>query len=83
MRRTVMADKGPAPADPYSHAVVSNGFVLVSDHGAVNPETGNMPDVSADQVLPKPIERIESLRSALRFRVPLEGNSVNELEVVR
>jgi hypothetical protein len=31
---------------------------------------------------PNPIERIESLRS-LRFRVPLEGNSVNELEVVR
>ena len=30
-----------------------------------------------------PIERIESLRSVLHFRVPLEGNSVNELEVVR
>jgi enamine deaminase RidA (YjgF/YER057c/UK114 family) len=26
MRRTVMADKGPAPAGPYSHAVVANGF---------------------------------------------------------
>ena len=83
MRRTVMADKGPAPAGPYSHAVVANGFVFVSGQGRVNPETGNMPDVSADQVLPKPIERIESLRSALRFRVPLEGNSVNELEVMR
>jgi enamine deaminase RidA (YjgF/YER057c/UK114 family) len=49
-----MADKGPAPADPYSHAVVSNGFVLVSDHGAVNPETGNMPDAFADQVSRSP-----------------------------
>jgi hypothetical protein len=29
-----------------------------------------------------PIDRIESVRPALRFRVPLEGNSVNELEVV-
>jgi enamine deaminase RidA (YjgF/YER057c/UK114 family) len=83
MRRTVMADKGPAPAGPYSHAVVANGFMFVSDHGAVNPETGNMLDASADQVLPKSIERIESLRSALRFQVPLEGNSVNELEVMR
>jgi enamine deaminase RidA (YjgF/YER057c/UK114 family) len=83
MRRTVMADKGPAPAGPYSHAVVANGFTFVSDHGAVNPETGNMLDASADQVLPKSIERIESLRSALRFQVPLEGNSVNELEVMR
>jgi hypothetical protein len=30
-----------------------------------------------------PIERIESLRSALHFRLLLEGNSVNDLEVVR
>jgi 2-iminobutanoate/2-iminopropanoate deaminase len=30
MRRTVMADKGPAPAGLYSHAVVANGFVFVS-----------------------------------------------------
>jgi len=30
-----------------------------------------------------PIERVESLRSALHFRVSLERNSVNELEVVR
>jgi enamine deaminase RidA (YjgF/YER057c/UK114 family) len=38
MKRTVMADKGPAPAGPYSHAVVANGFVFVSGQGAVNPE---------------------------------------------
>jgi hypothetical protein len=50
MRRTVMADKGPAPAGPYSHAVVANGFVFVSGQGPVNPETGNMPDAFADQV---------------------------------
>ena len=56
MRRTVMADKGPAPAGLYSHAVVANGFVFVSGQGRVNPETGNMPDAFADQVLPKPID---------------------------
>ena len=81
MRRTVMTDKGPAPAGPYSHAVVPNGFVFVSGQGTVNPETGNMPDAFADQVLPKPIERIEALQSALRFRVRL-GNA-DELEVMR
>jgi hypothetical protein len=80
--RTVVADKGPAPADPYSHVVVANGFVFVSGQGAVNPETGNMPDAFADQVLPKPFERIESLRSILSFRVPL-GAGAHELEVLR
>ena len=50
MRKTVMADKGPAPAGPYSHAVVSGGFVFISGQGPVNPETGAMPDAFADQV---------------------------------
>ena len=45
-----MADKGPAPAGPYSHAVVANGFVFISGQGPVNPETGVMPDAFADQV---------------------------------
>lgn len=50
MRKTVMADKGPAPAGPYSHAVVANGFVFISGQGPVNPKTGAMPDAFADQV---------------------------------
>jgi 2-iminobutanoate/2-iminopropanoate deaminase len=50
MRKTVMADKGPAPAGPYSHAVVANSFVFISGQGPVNPETGAMPDAFADQV---------------------------------
>ena len=50
MRKTVIADKGPAPAGPYSHAVVANGFVFISGQGPVNPETGAMPDAFADQV---------------------------------
>jgi 2-iminobutanoate/2-iminopropanoate deaminase len=50
MRKTVMADKGPAPAGPYSHAVVANGFVFVSGQGPVNSETGTMPDAFSDQV---------------------------------
>jgi 2-iminobutanoate/2-iminopropanoate deaminase len=45
-----MADKGPAPAGPYSHAVVANGFVFISGQGPVNPETGAAPDAFADQV---------------------------------
>jgi 2-iminobutanoate/2-iminopropanoate deaminase len=50
MRKTVTADRGPAPAGPYSHAVVANGFVFISGQGPVNPETGTMPDAFADQV---------------------------------
>ncbi len=50
MRKTIMADKGPAPAGPYSHAVVANGFVFISGQGPVNPETGAMLDAFADQV---------------------------------
>jgi len=50
MRKTVMADKGPAPAGPYSHAVIANGFVFISGQGPANPETGEMPDAFADQV---------------------------------
>lgn len=50
MRKTVMAEKGPQPAGPYSHAVVSGGFVFVSGQGPVNPETGTMPDAFKDQV---------------------------------
>jgi 2-iminobutanoate/2-iminopropanoate deaminase len=50
MRRTVMAERGPAPAGPYSHAVIANGFVYLSGQGPVDPDTGTMPDSFADQV---------------------------------
>ena len=50
MRETVMAGKGPKPAGPYSHAVVSGGFVFISGQGPVDPETGAMPDAFAEQV---------------------------------
>src|SRR5215211_2933188 len=50
MKKTVMAEKGPAPAGPYFHAVVADGFVFISGQGPVNPETGTMPEVFADQV---------------------------------
>lgn len=45
-----MAEGGPAPAGPYSHAVVAGGFVFISGQGPVNPETGTMPDAFKDQV---------------------------------
>ncbi len=50
MRETITAEKGPKPAGPYSHAVVSGGFVFVSGQGPVDPETGAMPDAFEDQV---------------------------------
>ena len=50
MKKTVMAEKGPAGAGPFSHAVVANGFVFISGQGPVDPETGTMPDAFVDQV---------------------------------
>jgi len=50
MRQTVMAENGPPPAGPYSHAVVAGGFAFISGQGPVNPETGTMPDAFPDQV---------------------------------
>ena len=50
MRKTVIAEKGPAPVGPYSPAVVANGFVFVSGQGPVDPASGEMPDAFVDQV---------------------------------
>ncbi|MGH3144586.1 MAG: RidA family protein [Rubrobacter sp.] len=50
MREIVTAENGPAPAGPYSHAVIANGFVFISGQGPVDPETGTMPDAFGDQV---------------------------------
>ena len=71
MRRTVMAEGGPAPAGPYSHAVIANGFVFVSGQGPVNPETGSMPDAFADQVR----QTLENLRTILEAA----GSSVDNV----
>jgi len=50
MRETVTVETAPAPAGPYSHAVVANGMVFVSGQGPINPESGSMPDAFKDQV---------------------------------
>ena len=71
MRRTVMAEGGPAPAGPYSHAVIANGFVFVSGQGPVDPETGSMPDAFADQVR----QTLENLRTILEAA----GSSVDNV----
>ena len=61
MRKTVMAEKGPQPAGPYSHAVVSGGFVFVSGQGPVDPETGTLPDAFPNQVR----QTLENVRTIL------------------
>ena len=58
---TVTAGGAPAPAGPYSHAVVANGFVYVSGQGPVNPETKSAPDGVEDQVR----QTFENLRTIL------------------
>ena len=49
-RETITAGNAPAPAGPYSHAVVAGGFVYVSGQGPIQPETGEMPDSFEEQV---------------------------------
>ncbi len=61
MRRTMMAENGPAPAGPYSHAVVANGFVFISGQGPIDPETGTKPDAFEDQVR----QTLENVRTIL------------------
>ncbi len=50
MRKTVTAEKGPAPGGPYSPAVVANGFVFASGQVPFDPATGELPDGFEDQV---------------------------------
>jgi 2-iminobutanoate/2-iminopropanoate deaminase len=71
MRETVTAEKGPKPAGPYSHAVVSGGFVFVSGQGPVDPETGTMPDAFEDQVR----QTLKNLQAILEAA----GSSIDEV----
>jgi 2-iminobutanoate/2-iminopropanoate deaminase len=61
MRKAVTAENGPKPAGPYSHAVVSGGFVFISGQGPVDPESGTIPDAFADQVR----QTLENVRTIL------------------
>src|SRR3712207_3036616 len=71
MRKTVTAEKGPKPAGPYSHAVVSGGFVFISGQGPVDPETGIMPDAFAGQVR-------QTLKN-VRMILEAAGSSLDEI----
>ena len=71
MRETVTAEKGPKPAGPYSHAVVSGGFVFVSGQGPVDPETGTMPDAFEEQVR----QTLKNLQTILEAA----GSSIDEV----
>jgi 2-iminobutanoate/2-iminopropanoate deaminase len=61
MGKAVTAENGPKPAGPYSHAVVSGGFVFISGQGPVDPESGTIPDAFADQVR----QTLENVRTIL------------------
>lgn len=42
-------DGVPAPAGPYSHAAIANGFVYTAGFGPQDPETGQIADDVAEQ----------------------------------
>jgi 2-iminobutanoate/2-iminopropanoate deaminase len=68
MRKTIMAERGPAPAGPYSHAVVAGGFVFVSGQSPVDPETGAIPDAFTDQVR-QTFENVKTILEAAGSRL--------------
>ena len=39
MKKAVLLENAARPVGPYSHAVVSNGFVFISGQGPANPQT--------------------------------------------
>ena len=71
MRKTVIVEKAPDPAGPYSHAVVANGFVFISGQGPVDPESGTMPDAFPDQVR----QTLQNVRTILEAA----GSSLEEV----
>jgi len=69
--KTVVADKLPAPAGPYSPAVVFERLVFVSGQGAKDPATGRLagPDVETqtEQVLKNIAAILEAAGSGMNY----------------
>ena len=63
-RQTVNADPGPPAAGPYSHAVVSNGFVFLSGQTPVDPETGQLVDGSIGDQTRRCLDNLQIVAAA-------------------
>jgi 2-iminobutanoate/2-iminopropanoate deaminase len=40
MRQAIITDKAPAPAGPYSQAIIAKGFIFVSGQIGIDPKSG-------------------------------------------
>lgn len=74
MRKSIVTPNAPKPAGPYSHAVVSDGFVFVAGQGPINPKTGQMElgDIKS-----------ETRRTLLNIEAVLEAAGCSLKDVVR
>ncbi len=62
MRETKIIPGAVEPIGPYSHAVITNGFVYVSGQGPVDPKTGKISPDFKQQVR----QTLENIRLILR-----------------
>ena len=49
MKNAVRAEGAPAPAGPYSHAVIAGGFAYLAGQGPFDPATGEQPATFEEQ----------------------------------
>ena len=63
-RRTVDADSAPPAIGPYSHGVVAGGLLFCSGQIALDPETGDLIDGSADDQAARCLENLAAVCEA-------------------
>lgn len=62
-KMTIVSRNAPQPAGPYSHAVISNGFVYTAGFGPQNPETGK---IVGDDVYTQTRQVLKTIRHVLQ-----------------
>lgn len=63
-KRCIIAAKAPPAAGPYSHAVITGGFVFVSGQGCVVPGGGRLRNDSFEQEVRQTLENLKSCLEA-------------------
>lgn len=60
-RRIIQSDQMPRPVGPYSHAVVSNGFVFTSGQLPVVPESGKIEAIDFEGQLRQVLDNLKTV----------------------
>jgi 2-iminobutanoate/2-iminopropanoate deaminase len=73
MKKAVIIEQAAKPIGPYSHAVISNGFVFISGQGPANPQTG----LTSDNFHEQAVQVFENMKTIL------EGVGLSMEDVVK